>query len=125
MLHQLLKQNLEDHPHKARDFFRLLGRVAIIVEDAGVSLTLEFDSGLLTLHDGVVGIPDMTIRAGSADIMQMSLIELVPVLGIPDLRKENAKAAIQAQKSGQVRTYGTLSNIPMMIRLTRLMSVNP
>lgn len=125
MLHQLLSQNLADHPHKKRDLFRLLGRVAIVVEDAGVCLTLHFLPGVLTFHDGIVGIPDVTIRAGSSDIMQMSLIELVPRVGVPDLRKENARAVIEAQRSGQVKMVGTLGNMPMVLRLTRLMSVNP
>jgi hypothetical protein len=124
MLSELLRQNLADHPHKMRDFDRLLGRVAIVVEDARVSVTLHFQSGHLTLHGGIVGIPDVTIRANADDVMQMSLVELVPRFGLPDLRKENARAMIRAQREGRVKMYGALVNLPMVLRLTRVMSVN-
>jgi hypothetical protein len=124
MLSELLRQNLDDHPEKMRDFDRLLGRVAIVVEDARVSVTLHFESGRLTVHGGIVGIPDLTIRANADDVMQMSLVELVPRLGLPDLRKENARAMIRAQREGRVKMYGALANLPLVVRLTRVMSVN-
>lgn len=124
MLSELLRQNLADHPEKMRDFDRLLGRVAIVVEDARVSVTLHFQSGRLMVHGGIVGIPDVTIRANSDDVMQMSLVELVPRLGLPDLRKENARAMIRAQREGRVKMYGALVNLPLVLRLTRVMSVN-
>jgi hypothetical protein len=124
MLSELLRQNLADHPHKIRDFDRLLGRVAIVVEDARVSVTLHFQSGRLTVHGGIVGIPDVTIRANSDDVMQMSLVEIAPRFGLPDLRKENARAMIRAQREGRVKMYGALVNLPMVLRLTRVMSVN-
>ena len=125
MLCQMLQQNLDDHRHKRRDFDRLLGRVAIVVEDAKVSVTLHFESGKLTLHDGIVGIPDVTIRANSEDVMKMSLVELLPRVGLPDLRKESAREVFKATQSGRVRMYGALSNLPMVVRLTRVMSVHP
>jgi hypothetical protein len=125
MLQDLLQQNLVDHPDKRRDFARLLGRVAIVVEDIGVSVTLEFESGSLTLHHGIVGIPDVTIRASSDDVMKMSLVELVPRVGLPDFRKANAREVLRASRDGRIRVYGGLVNLPMLVRLTRLMSVEP
>ncbi len=125
MLSQMLRQNLDDHPHKRRDLDRLLGRVAIVVEDAGVSVTLHFDRGTLAVHDGIVGIPDLTIRTTADDVMKMSLIELVPRVGLPDLRKETARHVMRASAEGRIQMFGALANLPMVVRLTRLMSVNP
>jgi len=123
MLAGLLQQNLVDHPEKEQDLARLVGRVAIVAVDAGVSLTLRFGQGRVTVHDGVFGVPDVTIRAKGDDIMQMSLVELEPRFRLPDLRKDGAKAMVEASRSGRVQMHGTLTNLPFLLRLTRLMTI--
>lgn len=124
MLSQLLRQNLVDHPHKRRDFDRLRTRVAIIVEDAEVAVTLRFLGGHLVLHDGLFGIPDITIRAQSDDVMQMSLVELLPRVGLPDPRGENTRKVAARTREGQIRTVAGLMQVPALLRLTRVLSVN-
>jgi len=124
MLSELLRQNLQDNPHKRRDFDRLAGRVAIVVEDAEVSVTLVFRAGTLTVHDGIYGIPDLTIRAGMDDVTNMSLVELIPRVGLPDPRGEVARKVMRASREGRIRMYGLLANIPLVVRLTRVMSVS-
>lgn len=127
MLAGLIQQNLEDKPHKRADFERLRATVAIIADDAGVSLTLRFDRGRLVVHDGIVGIPDVTIRATSDDIMNLSLVELLPtpVLGaLPDLRGKALRQVGQAFLKRRVRIYGALTNAATLFALTRVVSVN-
>lgn len=124
MLADLLRQNLEDHPEKRGDFRRLSGRVALVVEDAGVAVTLRFGAGRMTVHDGIVGIPDLTIRAGSDDIVQMSLVELLPGVRLPDPRGSVTRAVLRASREGRIKMYGALPNLPLLVRLTRLMSIN-
>lgn len=123
MLAELLFQNLRDKPHKERDFARLRGRVAIVAEDAEVCLTMVFDGRKLVVHDGIVGIPDVTIRAGSEHIMDMSLVELTRRFALPDPRGEVSKRVNAAVSSGAIKIHGALANIPMMLRLTRVMSI--
>ena len=124
MLAGLVYQNLCDKPHKERDFARLFGRVAIVAEDAGVSLTMVFDRQKLVVHDGIVGIPDVTIRAQSEVIMDMSLVELTRRFALPNPRGEVQKRVSAAMRDGRVKIYGALANIPMLIRLNRIMSIN-
>lgn len=124
MLADLLRQNLEDHPRKQADFEKLDGRVAIVAEDAGVALTLEFQRGKLVLHSGIVGIPDVTVRAPSDDVMAMSLVELTPKRALPDPRGETMKKVWAGMRSGRIQVYGALFHAPLMFRLTRVMSVN-
>jgi hypothetical protein len=124
MVAGLILQNLQEHPGKRTDFARLRGRVAIVAEDADVAMTLEFSGNMLTVHDGIAGIPDVTVRAQSGDIILMSLLELTPRLGLPNLLATHGREIVQKSQSGQVRVYGALLHIPMMLRLTRLMSVN-
>ena len=125
MLAQLLRQNLDDHPEKQAVFLRLSGRVAIVVEDLDLAVTLAFGGGRLTVHDGIAGIPDVTIRAPSEWVMKMSLVELAPRVGLPDPRGTVTKEVFAASKDGTIRMFGALTSLPLVVRLTRVMSVNP
>ena len=59
MLEQLLSQNLEQNPHKTKDFEKLNISVGLDVTDAGISLTMEFSGGHLTIYPGIMtGDPD-------------------------------------------------------------------
>jgi hypothetical protein len=124
MLAELVSQNLADKPHKRADFARLEGRVAIVAEDAGVALTLEFSRGRLVVHDGIVGIPDVTVRAPSDDVMAMSLVELTPRRALPDPRGETMRKVWEGMRSERIRVHGALLHAPLMLRLTRVMSVH-
>ena len=124
MITDLIAQNLADHPDKRRDFAHLVGRVAIVAEDAGVALTLQFSFGALSVYDGIEGIPDVTVRASSDDVINLSLIELTEDSRLPDLKGEVTKAMIKASRAGRIRVLGAIWNIPMLIHLTRVMSVN-
>jgi hypothetical protein len=130
MLAELVRQNLEAKPHKMRDFEALVGSFSIVAEDAEVALTLRFDHGELVIHDGIVGIPDVTIRGGSDTIMALSNMPLVTRLGLPlpDPRDKEgvavARGVMDAMRSGAFHVYGMLFHLPMLMRLTRVMSVN-
>ena len=124
MLSALILQNLNDKPVKRDDFAKLRGRVAIVAEDAAVSLTLVFEGNMLTVHDGIVGVPDVTVRANSDDIVQLSLVELTPVLGLPNLRGAAMREVVQKSKRGDIRVFGALLHWPLVLRLTRLMSIH-
>ena len=78
MLADLLRQNLEAKPHKIADFAALDARVSIVADDADVALTLVFDRGRLTVHDGIVGIPDVTIRGPSAGSRTPARLSFLP-----------------------------------------------
>jgi hypothetical protein len=130
MLADLVRQNLEAKPHKQGDFRSLAGSFAIVADDADVALTLRFDHGKLTIHDGIVGIPDVTIRGGSDTIMALSNMPLLTRLGLPlpDPRDKEgvavARSIVDAMLKGTFHIYGMFFHLPMMMRLTRVMSVN-
>ena len=72
MLATLLRQNLDDHADKRATALRMRGRVAMVITDLGMSVTLEFVPYAVRVHAGIVGIPDVTVRAPSEYIMKMS-----------------------------------------------------
>ena len=124
MLSALILQNLKDKPKKRDDFAKLRGRVAIVAEDAAVSLTLVFEGNMLTIYDGIVGVPDVTVRADSEDIVQLSLVELTSFLGLPNPRGAALREVVQKSKHGKIRVFGALLHWPLVLRLTRLMSIH-
>jgi hypothetical protein len=124
MVAGLITQNLQERPDKRPDFARIRGRVAIVAEDAGVAMTLDFRGDALTVHDGIAGIPDVAVRADADDIIQMSLLELTRRWALPNLFADNARAIMKKSQSGRVRVYGALLHMPLMLRLARLLSVH-
>jgi hypothetical protein len=124
MVAGLILQNLQEHPGKRADFARLRGRVAIVAEDAGVAMTLAFEGNMVTVSDGIVGVPEVTVRARSEDIVQLSLLELIPRVGLPNPLGTATREIFAKSQAGHVRVYGALLHIPLLLRLSRLLSVN-
>jgi hypothetical protein len=132
MLADLLRQNLEAKPHKILDFAALDARVAIVADDADVSLTLAFEPTMhrLVIHDGIVGIPDVTIRGPSEGIIALSNLPLMTRFGLPIPNPRDPEAVrtvndlLALMKAGKLHAYGALLHVPMMMKLTRVMSVN-
>lgn len=128
MLADLVRQNLESKPHKKRDFDALHGTVALVADDAEVALTLEFGGGSLVLHDGIRGVPDVTVRGTADAIMALSNVPLTRPLALPiptDAASfELVRSMARATRTGELRIFGMLGNFGLLSRLTRVMSVN-
>jgi len=131
MLRDLVRQNLEAKPHKTGDFEALRGSVAIVADDADVALTMRFErGGKLTIFDGIVGIPDVTIRGPSEAVLALSNMPLATRLGlpIPDPRDREAvktvRSVMGAMRDGRLHVYGMAFHLPMMMRLTKVMSIH-
>ncbi len=128
MLADLVRQNLDSKPHKKKDFAELDGTVALVADDAEVSLTLEFRRGRLVLHDGIKGVPDVAVRGSSDAIMALSNVPLTRPLALPiptDRSSLDAmRSMIRATRTGELKVFGMLGNLGLLSRLTRVMSVN-
>jgi hypothetical protein len=130
MLSQLVQQNLESKPHKLKDFVKMKGSVAIVAEDADVSLTLHFDGKGLIVDDGIVGLPDVTVRGPAEIIMGLSNIPIRTFLGlpIPDRKNEDEmllmKQLTVAMQDKSFHSYNMWMHLPLMLRMTRVMSIH-
>jgi hypothetical protein len=131
MLAGLVRENIEAKPHKQADFAALDGRVAIIADDIDVALTMHFEKGgRLTIYDGIDGIPQVTIRGPSEAILAMSSIPLATRFGLPlfDPRDREAvktmRTVLGATLSGQLHVFGMAFHAPMVMKLTRVMSIH-
>jgi hypothetical protein len=131
MLADLVRQNLEAKPHKVVDFVALVGRVSIVADDADVVLTLCFErGGKLRIYDGIVGIPDVTIRGPSDAILALSNMPLATRFGLPIPSPRDPEAVktvrdlIGLVREGKLHMYGMLFHLPLVMKLTRVMSIN-
>lgn len=130
MIAELLRQNLEQKPHKCADLNALIGSVAIVAEDAEVSLTMHFDQGRVTIHDGIVGIPDVTIRGDSESVLALSNLPLHPWLNAPLASPRDPegwpvlRGLISSLWNRKLRIHGAVLHLPLMLRVARVMSVN-
>jgi hypothetical protein len=113
-----------------REFARLRGSAAIVADDAGTALTLRFDFGRLTIHEGVVGIPDVTIRGTIPDIEALTRLPFhpalrVPVAGLRDGEGRRALVAVFAALRGRaLKIYGMMFHARFVLRLLRVLSQN-
>lgn len=130
MVADLVRQNLESKPHKTRDLEAMHGRIALVAADADVSLTLRFDRGKLVVYDGVVGVPDVIVRASSDVILALSNMPLTRRWGlpVPAFRDKAGRGVmrdvVRAMRDGSMHVDGAALHAPLMLHLTRIMSVN-
>ena len=130
MVADLVRQNLESKPQKVRDLEAMQGRIALLAEDADVALTLRFDQGNLVVYDGVVGVPDVVVRASSDVILALSNMPLTRRWGlpVPAYRDKEGRGVVRevaaAMRNGTMKVDGAALHAPLMLRLTRIMSVN-
>jgi hypothetical protein len=121
MLAALVRQNLARDPGRWRDFRKLHARVGIEVPDASVVVTLEFGRGVLTVHDGIRGVPAIRISADVTTVLELTRLRIVR--GLPSLSDPATQALIGKLAAGTVRIKGAVAHLVALLRMTRLLSV--
>jgi hypothetical protein len=124
MLAELIRANVAQHPQKQELLNTTRGSVAIVAEDAQVALTLLFDTHGLTIHDGIHGIPNVTIRAQSGDISKLSLMQFVSPFGMPKLSDATTRELVTAILKRRIRVYAEPQELPILGPVSQLMSVD-
>jgi hypothetical protein len=123
---EIVRRNL-GNAWQEREFLRLRGSAAVFADDAGTALTLRFDFGRLTVHEGVVGIPDVTIRGPMHEIEALTRLPFPGLRRVPSvLSDRDSRAAIgdvvRALKGRSLKIYGLLFHARFVVRLLRVLS---
>lgn len=111
-----------------RELERLRGSVAVVADDAGSALTLRFDFGRLTVHEGIVGVPDVTLRGRSADVEALADLPFKTRLRLPlpapgDAEGRRAVAVLwSALRGKRIKIYGLLSHPRLVFGLLRVLA---
>lgn len=122
MLQDLIVQNLEQNPHKLKDFSRLTIGFGLIVTDAEVEMTMDFTGGKLVLHPGIHDKAKVLIALETEMVMSMSNLQIKG--GMPYYFDETGLEVLKAMISRRIAVKGMFAHFPSMIRLTRVLSVN-
>lgn len=121
MLCTMMRQNVEDHPERDATLAKLRGRMAIFAEDAEVAISIDFDGGRVLFRDGIVGVPDLTIRGGFEQIGDLSRMEQVGA--VPDPRGEVNRSLFRAMRAGSLRVHGLPRALPLLLGFGDVMHV--
>jgi hypothetical protein len=118
----LIEANVLARPEKRLDFEKLVARVGISATDIDESVTLAFDAGRLTVHNGLVRGRTITIRADSDTVMSLSNLK-IGILGLPVYFDEVGRGVVIKLIRGKLKIEGLLLNIATLNRVTRIFSV--
>lgn len=122
MLGELIQANIESRSEKRRDFDDLQTTVGIVVTDIDESVTLVFESGHLTVHNGLLRSRAITVRGDSDTVMQLSNLRIGP-LGMPVYVDSTGRDVVRKLLAGRLKIDGMLSNIFSLNAVTRILSV--
>jgi hypothetical protein len=126
MLAGVVRSNVQ-HERQRREFDRLRGSVAVVADDAGTALTLRFDFGRLTVHDGLVGVPDVTIRGNIEDFETLTRLPFGSRFGVPLPARDDGdgKQALRTVflrlRGRKLKIYGLVFHAPLVLRLLRVL----
>ncbi|MDB4988314.1 MAG: hypothetical protein JWN04_3492 [Myxococcaceae bacterium] len=124
MMAELIRANLTDHPEKNADFQAMSGRVALVAEDADTTITLRFRAGVLTVHSGLFGIPDLVIRGSSESLIDLSRLPHHPRFAfLPDFGSSVARSLARAAYERKLRISGLTVHPALALRLGRVLSI--
>jgi hypothetical protein len=112
MLSTMLRQNVEDHPERVAIARGMRGRMAIFAEDAEVAISIDFEGERVLFRDGIVGVPDLTIRGGFEQIG-----------ALPDPRGPVNRALFAAMREGKLRVHGLPRALPLLLAFGDVMHV--
>ena len=108
-----------------RDFYALRAAVCLVAFDDRLQVTLRFDHGYLTVHDGMVGVPDLTICGDRHVLEGIAQIELLQRTPLPALSRAAATAWRRSALelfTGELKVYGLATHPRLTLRLLRLLS---
>ena len=122
MLGGLIEANVQAHPNKQQDFDTLTARVGIWVTDIDEGVTLVFESGRLTVYNGLEPRRTITIRAEAETVMSLSNLK-IGVMGMPVYYDGVGRGVALKLLQGKLKIDGMMTNVATLNRVTRIFSV--
>ena len=122
MLGGLIEANLLASPKKQHDFEALTARVGFWVTDIDEGVTLDFESGRLTIHNGLEPGRTITIRAEGETVLNLSNLK-IGLFGLPVYYDSVGRGVAMKLLRGELKIDGMTANIATLNRVTRIFSV--
>jgi len=124
----VIRKNVRESPKKQADFRYLRGSVLMVAQDRGEALTLRFDLGRLTIHDGAVGIPSLTLCGDLEALRRLADLPLTPWLRLPGtglFSREGQgtfRHLLGQYFQGNLKVYGLAAHPRTFVFLLRILS---
>ena len=126
-LGELIRANLAVKPHKIKDFRALRGGILMVPQDTGQALTMRFDLGRLTLHEGAIGIPAVTFCGDESVLLRLADVPLTRLFKLPlalDRKgRDSLRRMVEPFSRGELKIYGLLSHPRLVLRFLRILSI--
>ncbi len=120
MVGGLIEANLQAHPDRET----LLSKPAtysITAPDAGVSVSIRLAPQSVTVRNGIVGTPDVSIRTNSENLLGLSSVPLR--FGLPDATTKEGREVNRKLFKGELKVKGLIRHPAKLARLNKLLSV--
>ncbi|MGK3998112.1 hypothetical protein [Sorangium sp. So ce1024] len=124
----LIREHLARDARRVADFRALRGAVLVVAQDTATSMTMRFDHGRLTIHDGAIGIPSVTFCGDEEALRKLPDIAFHRWLSLPKLgvlhRRQSGPLRELARlvASGELKIYGLLAHPRLILALLRILS---
>jgi hypothetical protein len=123
MLGGLIEANVTGSADKRRDFGALRARVGVHVSDLGETVTLDFQDGLLVVHEGLEPERDLTIHADADTLMLLSSIR-IGFARLPNYFDSAGRDVVGRMLRSRLRIDGLAGNLTTLNKVTRVFSVD-
>lgn len=121
MVADLIRQNIEAKPNKRKYLNRLNRKVSINASDAGVSITLKFNKGKLTISGIEEKDAHVKIITDSQTILDLSAIKII--MGIPWFFDSQGLKVMKKLLTGELKINGMIAHFLTILNLMKLFSV--
>ena len=129
-LAEQVRQNVVRSTKKNRDFRSLRGAVLIVAQDTQSVLTMRFDHGRLTVHEGAVGIPSVTLCGDEQVLRGLTHLRLSSWLRLPIVFGRTSRDGsgrtlwdfARAMTEERFTVYGLFSHPRLLLCLLRVVS---
>lgn len=124
----VLRHNLRTNARAQKSFRAMRATVHFVSVDTTQAVTMRFDHGRVTIHEGTIGIPHVTFCGDREAMLGLTSVPLAPWLGLPvpnptrprdwaTLRGLYRKIA-----GGDLTIYGFFSHARLATRVIRILS---
>jgi hypothetical protein len=120
-LAERIRAHLDTSRRKLADFRAMRGTFLVVAEDTGEALTLRFDHGRLTIHDGAIGVPAVTLCAPREVLLRVPNASLWRLLRRPTAAWRNLVAPVA---KGELKIYGLVTSPRVVASFLRLLSAD-
>ncbi len=120
MLGGIIQANLASRPN-TDSLLERPATYALVVTDAEVAVSLRVRPGQVTVRDGIVGRPHVTVEADALTLAGLSSVPLR--FGLPDVLSGEGREVVRKLLTRKIRIRRMLVHPEKLARLTRLLSL--